>query len=195
MNLYETTCSRGNGKEQVLKLSLTEPMALSIDCTDTGSNVLALSQELEPLDACDAHEVECADPQILPFGCGFAFPGLQPGNYYLIVQAFQSGEEGTVALNLTGLQETVGEICDNGIDDDGDGFIDCADRKCVTSPECAKLACRADQSIGLLPLNGTPSSVVVQTTNAGNNETLTTCVSRRAVRTPTSTSRSRPPPI
>jgi hypothetical protein len=69
----------------------------------------------------------------------------------------------------------VGEICDNGIDDDGDGFVDCADRKCVTSPECAKLACRADQSIGLLPLNGTPSSVVVQTTNAGNNETLTTC--------------------
>jgi Putative metal-binding motif len=178
LNLYETTCSRGNGKEQVLKLSLTEPMALSIDCTDTGSNVLALSQELEPLDACDAHEVDCADPQILPFGCGFAFPGLQPGNYYLIVQAFQAGEEGTVALTLTGLQETVGEICDNGIDDDGDGFIDCADRKCVTSPECAKLACRADQSIGLLPLNGTPSSVVVQTTGAGNNETLTTCVSQ-----------------
>jgi hypothetical protein len=177
-DLYETSCSRGNGKEQVVKLSLTEPMALSIDCTDTGSNVLALSQELEPLDACDEHEVECADPQILPFGCGFAFPGLQPGNYYLIVQAFQSGEEGTVRLSLSGLQETVGEICDNGIDDDGDGFIDCADRKCVTSPECAKLACRADQSLGLLPLDGTPSSVVVQTTNAGNNETLTTCVSR-----------------
>jgi hypothetical protein len=177
-DLYETSCSRGNGKEKILKLSLTEPMALSIDCTDTGSNVLALSQELKPLDACDANEVSCADPQILPFGCGFSLPDLQPGNYYLIVQAFQSGEEGTVVLNLGGLQETVREICDNGIDDDGDGFTDCADRKCVTSPECEKLACRADQTVGLLPLDGTPSSVVVQTSGAGNNATETTCVSQ-----------------
>jgi hypothetical protein len=177
-DFYQTSCSRGNGKEKVLKLSLTEPMALSFDCTDTGSHVLALSQELEPLDACDANEVSCADPQILPFGCGFAIPGLQPGNYYLIVQAFQSGDEGTVVLNLGGLQETVREICDNGIDDDHDGFTDCADRKCVTSPECAKLACRPDQNLGLLPLDGTPSSVVVQTANAGNNETLTPCVSQ-----------------
>jgi hypothetical protein len=176
-DLYETSCSRGNGKEKILKLSLTEPMALSIDCSDTGSHVLALSQELQPLDACDAHEVDCADPQILPFGCGFAIPDLQPGNYYLVVQAFQAGDEGTVVLSLDGLQETVREICDNGIDDDGDGFTDCADRKCVTSPECAKLACRPDQAVGLLPLNGTPSSVVVQTSNAGDNETLTTCVS------------------
>jgi hypothetical protein len=177
-DLYQTSCSRGNGKEKILKLSLTEPMAFSINCTDTGSHVLALSQELKPLDACDAHEVSCADPQILPFGCGFAIPDLQPGNYYLIVQAFQSGEEGTVVLNLGGLQETVREICDNGIDDDGDGFTDCQDRKCVTSPECEKLACRADQTLGLLPLDGTPSSVVVQTSGAGNNATLTTCVTQ-----------------
>jgi len=177
-DLYETSCSRGNGKEKVLKLSLTEPMALSIDCTDTGSNVLALSQEVKPLDACDANEVSCADPQILPFGCGFAMPDLQPGNYYLVVQAFQSGEEGTVKLSLTGLQETVREICDNGIDDDGDGATDCMDRKCVTSPVCEKLACRANQTLGLLPLDGTPSSVVVQTAMAGDNETDTTCVSQ-----------------
>jgi hypothetical protein len=177
-DLYETSCSRGNGKEKVLKLSLTEPMALSFNCTDTGSHVLALSQELKPLDSCDAHEVSCADPQILPFGCGFEMPQLQPGNYYLVVQAFQSGEEGTVVLNLGGVRETVREICDNGIDDDGDGFTDCADRKCVTSPECAKLACRPDQNLGLLPLDGTPSSVVVQTTGAGDNATATTCVSQ-----------------
>jgi len=28
------------------------------------------------------------------------------------------------------------EICDNGTDDDGDGFIDCADATCATNPEC-----------------------------------------------------------
>jgi hypothetical protein len=177
-DLYQTSCSRGNGKEKILKLSLTQMMALSIDCSDTGSHVLALSQELTALDACDANEVECADPQILPFGCGFAFPDLQPGNYYLIVQAFQSGDEGTVVLNLSGLQETAREICDNGIDDDGDGFTDCQDRKCVTSPECEKLACRADQALGLLALDGSPKSVVVQTSSASDSETLTPCVSK-----------------
>jgi len=29
------------------------------------------------------------------------------------------------------------EICNNGIDDDGDGFIDCYDSKCANSPFCA----------------------------------------------------------
>lgn len=177
-DLYQTSCSRGNGKEKVLKLSLTEPMAFSIDCTDTGSHVLALSQELKPLDACDAHEVSCADPQILPFGCGFAIPDLQPGNYYLTVQAFQAGEEGTVTLSLGGLQETVREICDNGIDDDGDGLTDCADRKCVTSPVCEKLACAAKENLGLLPLDGSPASVVVPTSGAGDNDKVTPCVSQ-----------------
>jgi len=47
----------------------------------------------------------------------------------------------------------------------------------VTSPVCAKFACRADQSLGLLPLDGSPTSVVVQTTMAGDDETHTMCVS------------------
>jgi len=38
-----------------------------------------------------------------------------------VVQAFESGSEGTVNLTLAGLSETILEICDNGIDDDGDG--------------------------------------------------------------------------
>ena len=28
------------------------------------------------------------------------------------------------------------EICNNGIDDDGDGDIDCADSDCLGAPEC-----------------------------------------------------------
>ncbi|MDP2161083.1 MAG: hypothetical protein Q8K02_11410 [Flavobacterium sp.] len=33
------------------------------------------------------------------------------------------------------------EICNNGIDDDGDGFIDCADFDCNESPFCAVEIC------------------------------------------------------
>ena len=43
-------------------------------------------------------------------------PGLQPGIYYLIVNAFQMGTEATVNLTLSGEPETITEICNNGID-------------------------------------------------------------------------------
>jgi hypothetical protein len=176
-NLYQASCGRGNGKERVVRLELTQPMALGVSCTDTGSHVIELAQQLMPLDACNANEVGCADPTVLPFGCGYSIPGLQPGTYNVIVEAFQAGSEGVVQLQLDGEAETVREICDNGIDDDMNGFTDCADLKCVTSPVCQKFACRPDQSLGLLPLNGSLSSVVVQTSMAGDDQTHTMCVS------------------
>jgi hypothetical protein len=176
-NLYQTTCGRGDGKEQVVRLSLTQPMALGLDCTETGSHVFELARQLNPLDACNANSLDCADPEALPFGCAFAIPNLQPGTYNLIVQAFQPGTEGKVQLTLTGLGDSVREICDNGIDDDRDGAIDCVDLKCVTDPVCAKFACRAAKSIGLLPLNGMGSSVVVQTSTAGDDQPTSMCTS------------------
>jgi hypothetical protein len=175
--LSPASCSRGTGKERVLRLTLSQPMSLGHDCTDSGSHVLALSRQVQPLDACDENEIVCVDPAVLPFGCSYSIPELQPGAYNVIVQAFQAGSEGNVTLTLTGIQETIREICDNGIDDDGDGFIDCADRKCVTEATCAKFACRADQKAGLLPLGGAPVSLVVQTAMAGDDQKTTSCAS------------------
>jgi hypothetical protein len=177
-DLYQTDCGRGDGKEKIVRLTLTQPMSLGIDCSETGSHVFELSRQLQPLDACNANSVNCADPEVLPFGCSFAIPNLQPGTYNLIVQAFQPGSEGTVQLTLSGLGDAIREICNNGIDDDGDGAIDCMDLKCVTDPACAKFACRADQNVGLLPLDGTLTpAVVVQTSTAGDDEATAMCVS------------------
>ena len=173
---WPVSCGRGTGHEWVLRLTLAQPMALGHDCMDGGSHVFALARQVQPLDACDENEIVCVDPAVLPFGCGYSIPELQPGQYNVIVQAFQAGGEGQVTLTLTGIQEMIREICDNGIDDDGDGAIDCADRKCVTEAICAKFACRADQTAGLLPLDGSPVSVVVQTAMAGDDQTRTSCV-------------------
>src|SRR5262249_2176903 len=76
-NLYTTTCGKGNGKERVLRLELTQPMALGVDCTMTGSHVIELTQQLAPLDKCDQNPLGCADPAVLPFGCGYSIPDLQ----------------------------------------------------------------------------------------------------------------------
>ena len=47
----------------------------------------------------------------------------------------------------------------------------------MTSPICSKFACRADQSLGIIPLDGSVHSVVVQTTGAGDDQTHTMCAS------------------
>jgi hypothetical protein len=152
-------------------------MGLIFNCVDGGSHVMELSQQLAPLDLCDEHVVSCVDPATIPFGCNFALPGLQPGQYNLIIQAFGAGDEGTFNLTLVGQQETVREICDNGVDDDNDGAADCNDRKCVTWPACARFSCRPNESLGPLALDGTARSVVVQTTMGEDDQRSLSCIS------------------
>jgi len=165
---YTATCAKGGGKTKVVRVNLTQPMGLGYSCDETGSQVLQLTQLVQPLDACDANPVNCADPSVLPFGCNFVMPNLQPGTYDVLVEAFSSGQEGNVNLTLFGVQEKTLEICNNGIDDDGDGKIDCADLKCVTSPYCQKFVCKADATLGIVPLDGSTVSTTVQT--AGNGD-------------------------
>lgn len=45
-------------------------------------------------------------------------------------------EVGCIQLGTCGAGGGQIEICDNGIDDDGDGFSDCDDSDCATLPEC-----------------------------------------------------------
>lgn len=39
------------------------------------------------------------------------------------------------------------EICDNGLDDDGDGLIDCADPDCGSDPSCTSTVCNAPTGV------------------------------------------------
>jgi hypothetical protein len=177
-DLYQTACGKGNGKEKIIRFEVPVPMAVGIDCKDGGSNVLQMFQQLAALDKCDAHPASaCADPLTLPFGCGFSIPGIQPGTYNLIVEGFQMGTEGPVSVQLTGIQEIIREICEDGIDNDNDGATDCMDRKCVTSAVCEKFACREDKQFGTLALDGTLFQYVVQTSASGDDSTQTACVS------------------
>jgi hypothetical protein len=168
VSYYSARCAQGGGKTKVVRVRLLQPMGLGYSCTESGSQVLQLTQLVQPLDACDANPVNCADPTVLPFGCNFVMPNLQPGTYDILVQAFASGMEGSVDLTLYGVQEQVLEICDNGIDDDGNGLIDCMDPACFTSPLCQKLACMPDKTLGLLALDGSITSTTVQTSGNGD---------------------------
>jgi hypothetical protein len=165
---YHTSCSRGGAKGMVVHFSVVAQggIAIGFDCTQTGDHVIDLFAAGGPRDTCDVSEITCADPNTLPFGCGYAVPNLQSGDYNVIVQGFTSGSEGSVDLNISVLGDRAIEICNNQIDDDNDGFIDCADRKCATSPACAKLQCRPDTSILPVPLDGSNTFRLVQTSGA-----------------------------
>ena len=175
--VYRTDCGKGDGRGRAYRVNLLQAMELDFTCTETGDQVLQLSSQLGPLDLCDAHVQTCADPAVLPSGCNFGLPSLQPGAYYVLVQAFAAGSEGTVDLTLRGVSQRVLEICNNGIDDDGDGAIDCNDRKCATDPSCRALRCRPDKQLGLIAIDGSTVSATVQTSGAGNDQTNSSCVS------------------
>ncbi len=65
------------------------------------------------------------------FQSGNVFTGLAPGNYNLAVRDIASACERTFGGNPVVVgQIPCGEICDNGLDDDGDGLTDCDDPDC-----------------------------------------------------------------
>ena len=175
--VFKTDCGKGDGRGRAYRVNLLQPMELDFSCTQTGDQVLQMSSQLSPLDLCDAHITTCADPTTLPSGCDFGLPDLQPGAYYLLVQAFAAGSEGTVDLTLHGVAQRTLEICNNGIDDDGDGAIDCDDRKCATDVSCSSLRCRPDKQLGLLAIDGSTVSATVQTSGAGDDQHKSSCVS------------------
>jgi hypothetical protein len=167
----KTSCARGNGKALVVQLTVPSVGAsggvgLGFDCAETGDHVIDLMAIGGPREPCDVNERVCADPKTLPFGCGYEIPNLQPGTYNVIVQGFAPGTEGTMRLTLSAINDRQLEICNNGIDDDGDGFTDCADRKCATSQYCTHAQCRPDATIDPMPLTGT--TVFKQVLTNGN---------------------------
>jgi hypothetical protein len=174
---FSTFCGKGDGHGRVYRLNLLSPMGLWVQCTQTGDQVLQIGEQVSPLDPCEDHPNDCVDLS-RPFGCNFIIPNLQPGLHNLLVQAFTSGTEGTMNLTLTGTSETILEICDNGIDDDGDGATDCYDLKCAGDPSCAELVCKPDQALGILKLDGSATTAAVSTSaSSANKQATSTCVS------------------
>jgi len=174
---YKTSCAKGGAKGMVVQFTVAQQgssggIGIGFDCQQTGDHVLDLFAAGGPRDACDVTEMVCADPKTLPFGCGYEVPNLSAGTYNVIVEGFTPGSEGTMNLTLSVVDDRQLEICNNNIDDDHDGFIDCRDRKCATSQFCKASQCRPDATIDPVPLTGVNTFRLVQTAGNGVNAQL-----------------------
>lgn len=157
---YKASCARGGGKAKVVQLTIPKGgmlggAGLDFNCTETGQHVLALDAQTAPRDLCDAHERVCANPTILPFGCGYEVPNLQPGTYNVIVEAFAAGNEGTVNLTLSVVDDRQLVDCSQP------GA--CSMRQCYTSQYCTGQQCKPDKTIDPVPLDGSQVFALVQT--------------------------------
>jgi hypothetical protein len=167
--VYPTSCATGTGGERVLRFKVTQPIDLGLSCSPApGTHVFQLAAEEQPLDPCNAHNINCFNPQIVFMSCNVALPNVQPGTYNMIIAAFQSGGEGPVNLTLFGIPTSVMSCTTQK---------DCMNSVCATAPFCQQFACKPTVRIGLLPLDGSTSNAVVQTsmgTTGANNVTCTT---------------------
>jgi hypothetical protein len=102
------------------------------------------------LESCEGEEVVCNDDG---FSGGdrvrslVSFDARVGDSFLIVVDGFGPGSDGNYVLNIT---LDVDEICDNGDDDDEDGFTDCADVDCAGSDECAAVDCPAETLGGAL---------------------------------------------
>lgn len=150
------SCAQGSGRSRIIQFSLPVTAGVYIDCGSPGDHVLGLFLAQGSRDPCDEIELGCADLAHGPFGCNFVIPNMEPGSYYFIVQAFQQGAEGVISdLSIMAIDDREPlELCGNHIDDDSDGFTDCADIKCKDSPHCAPYACTPEHIFTPLPATG-----------------------------------------
>lgn len=105
---------------------------MDVTVTVTDGNMVTASQ---------TQTVTMAVSAMAPLALDFpysGFTGIDPNNIFSIQITLDPQEAGDTRLNLLGtfgtpINET---ICDDGIDNNNNGFTDCQDRDCILSPAC-----------------------------------------------------------
>jgi hypothetical protein len=159
------TCASPGGVARVGSFNLAAVADVRLDFSQAAgaAHVVALFRAGVG-QACDQNSVDC-----LKVGdqasATTTYNALAPGNYWLVVQSFP-GTSGSTTVTLSTGKSGATEICDNGIDDDGDGAIDCADHDCAAAPTCN--LCVPDLNLGTLVLGGGAKTATVDTSKGQN---------------------------
>jgi len=124
--------STEDGPERGYELAMSEGTQVVATLTPTGVGDLDLfllppaGAGCSPMSCIDASLSEDTQPETLSFT-------VPAGGAYLVVETYNTPSAYTLAVTCAGQPE----LCGNGVDDDGDGDIDCGDPDCAADPACA----------------------------------------------------------
>jgi hypothetical protein len=133
----EGTCG-GAAPEVVFRLQLTAPANVALD---TRGSTFDTALYVRTGSCGKGREIGCDDDGGgVGHSSALALGTLQPGNYFIFVDGFTvdpflGPDVGSYVLNVN-LDAKPMEVCRNRIDDDGDGYTDCADPDCTTTALC-----------------------------------------------------------
>jgi hypothetical protein len=140
------SCGGGAG-EAVFYFTLSQPTKVHLDSKGTSFDSVLYVRT----GSCKSgKEIGCDDDTGGNHAALLDFTLLYPGTYYVFLDGYtvdpnQGANEGAYVLNVD-FTPNPPEICDNGIDDDGDQYVDCADPNCKTTAACFK--CNGGQDPG-----------------------------------------------
>jgi hypothetical protein len=137
VNKYTGACGGGAG-EAVYRLVLNQPSFVHLDTIGTTfDSVLHVR-----LGDCETGaEIACDDDSGgFQWSASIDFPILYPGSYFIFVDGFTvdpqlGANDGPYTFNVQ-IIENPSEICGDGVDNDGDIFVDCADSDCTNVGAC-----------------------------------------------------------
>jgi len=171
MDVTLTPCAPGGGGMVVGEFTLSGAADLTLSWMQQKGEDHVFGVFLAGINqTCGANPIDCVDPKEATSG-QHTFPSLAAGHYYVITQAFEKKGQGPVTVTLS--TPSMKEICNNGVDDNGNGLIDCADADCVNDPNCVDQECKPDFNVGALVVNGPAQSVSFDTHNADADNNLT----------------------
>lgn len=184
-------CDVNNGKEYVLEIRLSDPGRLRVVYDQTGAHRFGLyfkgGEGAGCADAMHACTVPSANADgVLEYGA------LPASEYYLIVSEDAAGNGGQVDLVLSLVDPVPAnavELCDNLLDDDLNGQLDCGDLACYSvAGQCDQTGCSnppvPDYDVGTLALATTPihpmpgadpALIQLDSNGGGSNHPVTGC--------------------
>jgi hypothetical protein len=130
---HTTGSCGGAAGEAVFKIVLTQPTHLILTASGTSFDSVVYLRK----GSCKAGlELGCDDDSGGSWAGKIDIPIVEPGTYFAFFDGFAYSDIGSYQANIT-VDTKLVEICDDKVDNDGNGLADCADPACASFRGCA----------------------------------------------------------
>ncbi|MEC7984828.1 MAG: MopE-related protein [Myxococcota bacterium] len=137
---FNPSCASSGGKDVTYSWTASASGCAVIDTSDSSYDTTLMLYE-----SCNGSELACNDDGSVGTRSEISYSVEAGMEYLIVVDAYSSFSSGDYQLDIA-LSEGVGcngeeQDCSDGDDNDGDGFIDCADTDCGSQVACQELDC------------------------------------------------------